>query len=227
MSGLKEAKNIYEQGLMEQVMGRTLRPGGYKITEEALGLCAFPKDAAILDIGCGSGATVQLLRKKYSLDARGLDISKEMIRRGKNICSELPLVHGDAHRLPFANNELQGVFLECSFSLFSEQQRVLAEINRVLKKDGKIVISDFYYRQRPGKTKPDIIELIEKSGFKVDIWLEKSEHLHQLVADCILNDFSLDLLWCCMLNKEENKGCTKEEIKKWKPGYFLLIASKC
>ncbi|NLM20792.1 MAG: class I SAM-dependent methyltransferase [Peptococcaceae bacterium] len=227
MSGLKEAKNIYEQGLLEPVTGRTLRPGGYKLTEEALGLCAFPENAAILDLGCGSGATVQLLREKYSLDARGLDISEEMIRRGKCICPELPLVQGDAHKLPFANNEWHGVFMECSFSLFLEQERVLTEINRVLKKDGKVVISDFYYRQRAGKTKADIIELIEKSGFKLDIWLEKSEYLHQLVADCILNDLSMDLLWCCMLNKEENKGCTKEEIKRWKPGYFLLIASKC
>jgi ubiquinone/menaquinone biosynthesis C-methylase UbiE len=223
---MTEKLNIYEKGMLEEVTGRTLRPGGFMLTQEAVLQCRFPAGAAILDIGCGSGATVQFLREKFMLDACGVDITAEMIRRGKCISSDLPLFHGNANDLPFFSSAFDGVFLECSFSLLTDQRAVLAEVNRVLEKNGHLVISDFYYQKGPEKTKEDILEMVRQFGFEVECWQDKSECLYQLVADCIFNGKSIDLLWDCMMAKQENKGYSKEQIKRWKPGYFLLISRK-
>jgi len=224
--GGPETTNIYELGLLEEVTGRTLRPGGFVLTEQALELCRFTEGATILDIGCGSGATVQLLREKYNLNALGIDISEKMIKTGKCISPDLPLMQADASNLPFSANEFDGVFLECSFSLFSDRRKVLTEIHRVLKTEGKIVISDFYYQNRPGKTKEDMLGLLDETGFAVEYWQKKSDYLAQLLADCILSGKPAELLWNCLLAKEDNKCFGKEEIKKWKPDYFLLIGKK-
>ena len=77
-----------------------------------------------------------------------------------------------------------------------------------------------------GKTRESLSAQLEDHGFVVDVWEDKSEYLSQLVVDCIMKGECMDTLWQCLLQKGENRGLTREDIKRYKPGYFLLIASK-
>jgi hypothetical protein len=44
---------------MTKAFGATNRPGGFIITDQAISFCSFQPGTKSLDLGCGSGATVE------------------------------------------------------------------------------------------------------------------------------------------------------------------------
>ncbi|NLM46891.1 MAG: class I SAM-dependent methyltransferase [Firmicutes bacterium] len=227
MDGSGCPKAFYARGILEQVTGYTLRPGGLDLTREAAEWCRFPEGAKILDIGCGFGETVHLLRSEYGLDAFGLDAEEEMIQKAKARYPDLPLLKGSAENLPAADGELDAIIMECTLSLLPEPDITLAECRRALKQDGRLIISDFYYRNRGGFRHREYYEdLLAAHGFSLQLWADKSAYLTQLLVNCVLGKGDAGVLWQCLLNKEENKGLKTGELKKYKPGYFLLVAQK-
>lgn len=219
--------NIYEEGDLEMITGETLRPGGLELTREALAFCSFPPGAALLDIGCGSGATVRYLIEQCGLSALGIDPSAKMINKGKRSSPELPLFIGSGDNIPIRGNTMDGVLMECSFSLIKDPGFTLTESYRVLKKNGRLIISDFYYRNRPGvQTKEILLKMLEEQDYILELWRDRSSYLGQLIADCIMRECRTETLWGCLLSKEENRGLTREQLKAFKPGYFLIIARK-
>ena len=64
----------------------------------------IPNDGKILDYGCGYGRTCNELTRGGFNDVVGVDISSQMIARGKLLNPELNLQHFDGVTLPFPNN---------------------------------------------------------------------------------------------------------------------------
>ena len=220
---------FYEQGKLEPFTGETLRPGGFGLTRKAIAICHFPPKAKILDIGCGTGATVHCLRQEYGFEAIGVDPSETMLQKAKARPVPLPLLRGSGENLPFPDQEFDGILMECTFSVMENHKQVLRESSRVLKNQGKLIISDFYYRRRPGVlTKLYYEKILDENGFRLEFWEDNSQLLVQLMVDNIFQgrNNTAEVLWQSMLAKRENEGLTKEQIKKFKQGYFLLIAEK-
>ncbi|UCD04351.1 MAG: class I SAM-dependent methyltransferase [Candidatus Woesearchaeota archaeon] len=84
----------------------------------------------ILDIGCGNFPT-----SKYK-NIIGFDISLEQLKMSKG-----KRVQGDSIKLPFKSNKFDNVIFIASLHNLKRREEALAEANRVLKKDGKILIS--------------------------------------------------------------------------------------
>jgi len=197
------------------------RPGGFTITDRAIGLCAFRPGSKILDLGCGSGATVEHLVTKYSLDAFGMDPNPALLPKQHNFI----LAHAEG--IPFATASMDGILMECSFSMMDDQRLVLAECYNLLKPDGKLIISDMYARGEPARLeyctgriekKETIISTLESGGFT-------PEHFE---------DFSTQLktYWGQMIFMKGAKsfygdlGTDTETLKKIQCGYYLLVAVK-
>ena len=51
------------------------RPGGLDLTRRLAECCAFSCQSKIVDIGCGTGVTVEYLRSRYNVNAVGVDLS--------------------------------------------------------------------------------------------------------------------------------------------------------
>lgn len=135
-----------------------LRPGEFAITEDALKICRFAPEAALLDVGCGEGETVEYLQEKGFL-AEGLDISKKMLEKGLARNPGLKLKEGEADFLDYSSYTFDGVFMECVLSLINMQTEALHEAYCVLKKGGFLIISDLYVRSPdPAKVK-EMMEL--------------------------------------------------------------------
>jgi len=101
-----------------------------------------------LDVGCGYGTTVEFLQSNYHVDAVGIDLSTTILERGKARNPNLNLLYGDAEMLDFPSLSFDGIFMECVLSLADNLTETLHEAYCVLKKGGKLVVSDFYIDQK-------------------------------------------------------------------------------
>ncbi len=134
-----------------------LRTDGDVVNDEAitrgevetfLELLDVRREATILDLCCGQGRhALEMARQGYS-NVHGLDRSHYLITRARNIAKKeglaVTLKEGDARKLPFPTDHFDVVtILGNSFGYFETQQddiQVLAEIRRVMKPSGKLLI---------------------------------------------------------------------------------------
>ncbi len=195
------------------------RPGGFIITERAISYCAFQKSAKLLDIGCGSGTTVNYLQQKYGFEAFGIDVD---LQNG-----QANLIKATAEQIPFPNSSKDGVIMECSLSLMKNQPVVLQECLRVLKPNGKLIISDMYARGESARlggclgnldTKECLTSIVESNGFNVEIFEDYTHHLQTMWGQMIM-DKGVQEFYCSL-------GVSPEEMKRIKCGYFLIVAIK-
>ena len=136
------------------------RPGEFKITDRAMELAGLPQGAAVLDIGCGQGETVAYLAERYGCDASGIDLSVAMITEGLAKRPDLKIKYGDGEFLEdFSSFSFDGVMMECVLSLINLPDEALHEAYCVLKKGGKLCLSDLYVKEpEPGLLKTAAIE---------------------------------------------------------------------
>jgi len=103
---------------------------------------ALPPRAQLLDAGCGTGGMLAFLREKCpKLDLDGIDASELAVRH----CHTRGLKqvrHGSVHSLPFANDTFDVVLsLDVLYHSGVEQERALAEMRRVLRPDGLLLLN--------------------------------------------------------------------------------------
>jgi ubiquinone/menaquinone biosynthesis C-methylase UbiE len=104
-----------------------------------------PRDRRILDIGCGTNRFAARVMKRFPhIQVVGMDLCGRMLRRSQQRCrdGELHLVQGNSERLPFADNTFDVVTCSHSFHHYPKQGQVVAEMHRVLKPSGRLMIID-------------------------------------------------------------------------------------
>jgi ubiquinone/menaquinone biosynthesis C-methylase UbiE len=104
-------------------------------------------DLSVLDVGCGTGRWAELVLNAWpTAKVTGLDLSQEMLRRAQVRAAGYPdrldLVHGDAQSLPFDDASFDIVTCSHSFHHYPDQRGVVAEMARVLKPGGRVMIVD-------------------------------------------------------------------------------------
>ena len=234
--------NIYENGLLKEATGYTLRPGGYYLTDLAVNFCGFKEGEPVLDVGCGYGATVDRLRNFYHFQAYGVEPSESILAKGKKRYPNLPLYQGRGEELPFAGESMTGVFLECSLSLMEDMDKALGEFQRVLKQEGKLIIHDVYVRNpqgvedlrslqlgsclRQALIKEELADLLASKKFKILHWQDHTQLLRQLTMELIMTHGSLSEFWLKATACTVDPGQIQAALKKAKIGYFQLIAQK-
>ncbi|MCH8056655.1 MAG: class I SAM-dependent methyltransferase [Proteobacteria bacterium] len=192
---------FYEQDWVRHLAEDIFHPGGEELTNRTVAAMNLPAGAAIADLGCGTGTTAIMLARYYDFVVSAVDISAANIERAVQRMgadqTTVRFYQADAHQLPFNDSELDGLIAECSFSLFSERETVLAEIRRVLKPGGKLAITDM---ATSGALPEDIagvlapwtcladavdqetyLEMFAAAGFKIQTMADESAGLISLV----------------------------------------------
>lgn len=111
--------------------------------EAVAAACASGRD--ILEIGVGTGLTLPYFERDRRIV--GADLSLDMLRvaRAKVLSQGLNHVRGlmvmDACRLGFADNSFDAVTAQFVITLVPDPEQALAEMDRVLRPGGEIVIS--------------------------------------------------------------------------------------
>ena len=99
----------------------------------------------LLDIGCGTASSYERLRG-IAEHVSGLDISLNMVRQAwvNRLADQSPCftgINGDAENLPFQKSSIDTVFSSMALQWCQSPKQVLGEVYRVLKPDGKAVLS--------------------------------------------------------------------------------------
>jgi len=124
-----------------------LRPGEFRITKKAMEKWKLPKGSKVLDIGCGLGETMEFLQREYGFACTGIELSMPRIQEAKKRNPELEVKYGDGEFLDeFQSYSFDGVLMECTLSLINLPDEALHEAYCVLKKGGKLFLSDLYIK---------------------------------------------------------------------------------
>lgn len=110
----------------------------------------------VLDLGCGTGLDLLLAAEKVGLKGKviGVDMNEDMLKKAKeNIdvskFKNIELRKGMIEDLPIESGSIDWVISNCVINLSSDKEKAFAEIARVLKPNGRMLISDIVSENMP------------------------------------------------------------------------------
>ncbi len=153
-----------------------------------------------------------LLARDWSYRVSGVDPSvsnltraQSRLERARSVSAArqpqalaLQYVPGRASALPFRDASVDGVLSECSFSLFADKPRALAEIRRVLRPGGRLGLTDMAINGSLPQDIQDVIapwtcledaldrshllQLFLRAGFVINSEGDESRGLRSMIA---------------------------------------------
>lgn len=124
--------------------------------EETFGL--LPAESRILEIGAGTGANFRHYHPSCRHTAS--EPSAEMIAVARTKTDRFPLVRADAQNLPFVDNSFDAAVATLVFCSIPEPSRAFAELRRVVRKGGRLVLLEHV---RPPGILGNVFDLLSKA----------------------------------------------------------------
>ncbi len=138
--------------------GEEMEAHHLNITEQTIRLMNLKPGERVLDLGCGTGWATRILARLVGDGPEGfgqvvgVDISDEMIRRGRAASRDFEnvlFVWGSAQQIPWEENFFDKVLSVESFYYYPDQDRTLAELFRVMAPRGRMFILINLYKDNP------------------------------------------------------------------------------
>jgi demethylmenaquinone methyltransferase / 2-methoxy-6-polyprenyl-1,4-benzoquinol methylase len=119
--------------------------------KQAIDQLAALQPRTVLDVATGTADVAIAMSKRLKSVEKivGFDLSKEMLEIGKtkvqarNLSNLIELQQGDSENLPFADATFDAVTVAFGVRNFENLEKGIAEMQRVLKPGGKLVVLEF------------------------------------------------------------------------------------
>lgn len=113
----------------------------YQARKRVFGGMEIPKGSNVLFIGVGTGADLAFFPLDH-IRAVGIDYSPDMLKKAKQKYSSVEVKQMDAQRLLFPNQSFDIVIASLILSVVPHPHQAMAEMMRVTKSRGRIIIFD-------------------------------------------------------------------------------------
>jgi demethylmenaquinone methyltransferase / 2-methoxy-6-polyprenyl-1,4-benzoquinol methylase len=112
------------------------------------------KNPRIIDVATGTGDLAIAAMKLDPEHITGIDISAKMLETGnekimkKGLSGKIDLLKGDSENIPFGDGGFDVAMVAFGVRNFSDRQKGLSEMNRVLNRNGMVMILEFSRPER-------------------------------------------------------------------------------
>lgn len=137
-----------------------------RVQRKAIQALGLSRSARVLDLGCGPGLGLRRLRGA-GFRAVGGDLSRQMVERARLAG---PVARLSALQLPFRNGTFDGLVCTNSFHHYPDPVLALAEMRRVLRFGGRLVLVD--------PSGDDVFAKIAIYGIEKWVFGMRDVHLH-------------------------------------------------
>lgn len=250
--------NFYQNELVALLLGDSFHPGGLELTKTLCERLKITSKDKLLDVASGNGASAIFIAKEFGCSTIGVDYSNENVHKANEAAKSEGLNNvefrvGDAEQLPFEPETFDAVISECSLCTFPNKEKAASEMFRVLKKGGRIGITDVTHAQEDvlpedlkniiyriaciadAKTIEGYKEILENAGFRNsytekhdDALLALIEKIRKrvLLAELAVGLGKLDLGNVDLKQGKKYIQRAIEEINRGTIGYALITGEK-
>lgn len=182
-------------------------------------LISLKEGEIVVDLGSGGGIDAFLAAKKVGDRGKviGIDMTEEMLEKARNNAKEVGANNvefklGDIEAIPLDSDIADCVISNCVINLADDKQKVFNETYRIMKKGGRLMVSDMVLlADLPDKIlkspemqagciakalkKEDYVNKIKKAGFK-DISIIKEDPVRvsdYIGSDKVISDLAKDM----------------------------------
>ena len=162
---------------------RVIHPGGRRSSEELFRRADFQRDQQVLDVGCGVGTSAITIARQFGGSVTAVDISPIMLSRARSnvqrtgLAGQVAVRYGDILALDFPDNTFDRVIAE-AVTMFVDRPRAVRELIRVCKPGGRVLATEFFWREPPTAEAREVFLGQVCPGMQVDT-LEEWVHLYE------------------------------------------------
>ncbi len=178
------------------------------------------KDGKILEIGVGTGNLAgKFLQNKYHII--GIDQSRQMLAVAKEKYPKLHVRLGEFLKIPYENQTFDVIVSTYAFHHLNEEEKrvAIAEMMRVLKKDGRIILGDLMFQNKAEEQK--IRSTLSPEQIK-ELNGEYYSYLHLLIKE--VEQYEKRVVYVCTDESTQCFGITKCFFRITQKNYRILYA---
>lgn len=132
MSRTKPTSELHSQYVVQSLWTEQIR-------NYLLSLVGVQSNSCILEVGCGTGAILEDVQRKYNLSPFGIDLDFSCLFFAQNQQCNNRLALADVHHLPFANQSFDITFCHYFLLWVHDKNRTLQEMIRVTRLGGAVI----------------------------------------------------------------------------------------
>ncbi len=162
---------------------------------------------AVLDVACGTGTFLQMLRERYDINGFGIDIAGNMLAIAREKNPTFHLTEGTATDLSFLDDSsIDLVTVSAAFHHFPDPEAFMREAARVLKPGATIMIADPYI---PKLLRPlaFLLPILSKDGDKKMYFPRQMDALYRMAGLDPRPTRVTDYIQICSASKPEKQAC--------------------
>lgn len=178
--GATDVARLDPYQFMAVIGKRVIHPGGRHSSETLFRIAGFAPEHRVLDVGCGVATSAIEIARRFGSHVTAVDISPLMLQRAETnvrvagVGDRVAVEGGDILSLAHADNTFDRVIAE-AVTMFVDRPRAAAELVRVCAPGGRVLATEFFWREPPTAEAREIFLGQVCPGMEIDTledWVE-------------------------------------------------------